>query len=496
MEIEDMDKALTSTQGDPMKDDTGVYVETLNLNPYKFMDDAYYGEAGFKDGTYLTPHMREMQYTSRRQLSTYKNFVKPILDAMIDPVFADTIPRNIDQGSLFANFIKDTDNNGTTLDQAVSEIVHMVVRHGQAFVIMDNFTKDDMPETLVEARKGRVFPYLLVKSALDVDSSKLDKWGNIQSITFTDVKATVDKKEVQLYRTWTAQYSQVVTKSGQTYAPYAPPVMHGLGILPVIPVYKNPRRDKTKLCVSPPHYDIARICLAIYNKESEVRDLERAQSFSMLCVQTDRGGNLTIGSRNVLFMPMDCTIPPMFISPNPSILVGLMVNAEKMRDDMYKLAEQSGVTAVKSEASGVAEAYKFYGHETVLQKMSGLAKAVDYAIFDLFCMYTDETPLYEADYPVDFAPGNISVEVDTLDKYLKQDLPPKAKSLALQKWTRLILSDQDPDELEEAIEEIEATAEEEEPEAYTIEPAGETGMVEDPEEPETGSIGETGMIEE
>lgn len=492
----DIDKAMTVEVADPSKDDTSMYVETLNLNPYKFMDDAYYGEAGFKDGTYLTPHMREMQYTSRRQLSTYKNFVKPILDAMIDPIFADTIPRNLDQSSLFASFVTDTDNNGTTLDQAVSEIVHMVVRHGQAFVIMDNFTQDDMPATLVEARRDRVFPYILIKSALDVDSSKLDKWGNILSITFLDVKTTVNKKEVQLYRTWTSEYSQVMTKSGETYAPYAPPVIHGLGVIPVIPVYKNPRRDKTKLCVTPPHYDIARICLAIYNKESEVRDLERAQSFSILCVQTDRGGNLTIGSKNVLFMPMDCTIAPMFISPNPSILVGLMVNAEKMRDDMYKLAEQSGVTAVKSESSGVAEAYKFYGHETVLQKMSALAKAVDKAIFDLFCLYTKETPDYEADYPVDFAPGNISVEVDTLDKYLKQDLPPKAKALALQKWTRLILSDQDPDDLQEAIDEIEEANED--TEDSTIEPQGETGMMGETgmEMDETGSMGETGMMQE
>jgi len=484
---------ISNTQVDPTYDDTLLYVNPHTVSPYKFMDDAYYGEAGFGDGTYLSPHLREMFYNARRQISTYKNFVKPILNAMLDPVFADVVSRKVDTASLFSSFIEDTDNNGTNLDQALQETLCTVNRHGQAFIVMDNFRADDMPETMMAARQDRIYPYIMIKNALDVDSSILDKWGNIRSITFIDIKVSSNKKQIQTYRTWTSEYSQVVTKTRDSYTAYAPPIVHGLGVIPVIPVYKSVRRDKTKLCVSPPHYDISRIALAIYNKESEVRDLERSQSFSLLCIQSDRGGNISIGNKNVLYISNETTNMPTFISPNPSILIGLMINAEKMRDDMYKLAEQSGVTAVKSEASGVAEAYKFYGHETVLQKASALAKKVDYAIFDLFCLYTGETLDYEADFPTDFAPGNITIEVDTLDKYLKLALPPLANALALQKWTRLILSDQDPEDLEAAIEEIERIGEEKST-ASIIEPTdmmgGDTGM----QMVDIGMEGATGML--
>ncbi len=464
----DVDTLLANSVADPASTDVSMYKNPQTVNQYKLMDDAYFEEGGFSDGTYLTPHQREMFYTARRETSTYKNFVKPILDAMINPVFAAPIPRTVDPNSLFASFITDTDNNGMTMDCLVSESIHTCIRHGQVFVIIDNFGATDQPETLQQARKDRVFPYAMIKTALDVTDYTLDKWGNLLTITFIAEKRKIGKDTIQLYRKWTMMDSQLVMKKGDIYIPVDEPVIHGLGVLPVITVYRAPRRDKTKLLVTPPYLGITKLSLGIYNKESEIRDLERAQSFSVLCVQSDRGGNITLGSRNVLYIPVETTIAPQFISPNPSILVGLMVNAEKMRDDMYKLAEQNGVTAVRSEASGVAEAYKFFGHETVLQKGSQLSKDLDQAIFDLFCLYTNETPEYKTEYPVDFAPGNISVEVDTLDRYLKQDLPAEAKALALKKWTRLILGDQDPEEVNEALEAIDEMAEPEE--ASTVEP--------------------------
>lgn len=478
--MSDVDTLLANSVADPSSTDVSMYKNPQSINPYKLMDDAYFEEGGFADGTYLTPHQREMFYTARRETSTYKNFVKPILDAMINPVFAAPIPREVDPNSLFASFIQDTDNNGMTMDCLVSEAIHTCIRHGQVFVIIDNFGVTDQPETLQQARKDRVFPYVVIKTALDVADYTLDKWGNLITITFIAEKRQIGKDTIQLYRKWTKTDSQIVMKKGDAYIPVDEPVIHGLGVLPVITVYRAPRRDKTKLLVTPPYLGITKLSLGIYNKESEIRDLERAQSFSVLCVQSDRGGNITLGSRNVLYIPVETTIAPQFISPNPSILVGLMVNAEKMRDDMYKLAEQSGVTAVKSEASGVAEAYKFFGHETVLQKGSQLSKDLDQAIFDLFCLYVNETTEYKTEYPVDFAPGNISVEVDTLDKYLKQDLPDEAKALALKKWTRLIFGDQDPEEVNEALEAIDKMAEPEE--ASTIEPPSQGMPTESPEE--------------
>lgn len=489
---QDVDSLMRIVASDNSHDDVSVYVEPLNLNPYDFMDHAYYGTRGFRDGTYLTPHTREMFYRARRQTSVYKNYVRPILDAMVTPIFADAIPRSIDSSSLFADFVYDVDNNGVSLDNFVNECMKTCIRHGQVFVVMDNFTESDMPETVLDARSERVFPYVMIKTANDVKSYSLDKWGNLQSIIFFDRIATINNKEVQLYRRWDANSSQITIEKDGSYTPAEPEVVHGLGVIPVLTMYSAPRRCKQKLLIEPPLYDIARIALVIYNKDSEVRDLERAQSFSVLCVQSDRGGNLSLGAHNVIFVPPETQFMPTFISPNPAILVGLMVNSEKLRDDLYKLAEQNGVTAVKSMTSGVAESFRFFGHETVLQRVSRMASTLDYAIFDLFCRYTNETPTYTADYPVDFAPGNITAEVDSLDKYLKQNLPAKAKSLALKKWTRLVLNDQDQEELQEALDEIDEIAEGQPAQVTTTQPVGKTDMEGSMEEPDDDG-GESGM---
>lgn len=489
----DVDTLMTASAVDNSHDDVSVYVEPLKLNIYKFMNDAYFGTGGFRDGTYLTPHNREMFYTSRRQTSVYKNYVRPILDAMVNPIFADIIPRNVDSNSLFSSFIEDVDNNGTSLDNAVNEAMKICIRHGQVFIVMDNFVASDQKETILDARAHRVFPYIMIKTAVDVKDFVLDKWGNIQSIIFYDRKIKDNNNnDLQLYRKWDNNISQLMIEKNSKLIPYAEEVIHGLNAIPVISMYSAPRRDRSKLLIDPPLYDIARIALVIYNKDSEARDLERSQSFSVLCIQSDRAGNLSLGAHNVIFVPPETQFMPSFISPNPSILVGLMVNSEKLREDLYKLAEQNGVQAIKSEASGVSEAFRFFGHETVLQRVSGMASTLDNAIFDLFCMYTGEQPEYNIDYPRDFAPGNISVEVDSLQKYLQQDPPQKAKSLALKKWTRLILSDQDPEELQEALNEIDQETINDDPEnppiAQDIVPEfiGDTGMQEEPNEGEAG----------
>ena len=478
---------------DASVDDVSAFRDPITQNAYVLMDDAYKGTGGFRDGSYLIPYGREMFYNMRRQFSTYKNYIKPIFNAMIEPIFADEIPRTYPENGLFSYFVEDVDNNGTSLQDTMNEAMQITVRQGQVFVIMDNFEEDDMPATLQEARQDRKFPYILLKTALDLDSYKLDKWGNIEEITFIDAKIEILSKEIQTYRKWDSQASYILKKIGDGKYEVLKTISHNLGVIPVIACYRNPRMNKQELLIDPPYYDMMRLALSIYNKDSELRDLERSQTFSLLVVQSDRSGNLNIGRRNVIFVRSDTTITPAYISPNPQISIGLMASIDKATDDLYKLAEQSGVTAVRTESSGVSEAFKFFGHETVLRKISNLSRRLEEAIAHLFSIFTGENlDEYTADYPVDFAPGSITSEVDMMDKYLKMDPPKKAYAMALEKVTRLVLSDQDQKKLEEAIDQIQEEGENE-PEPTPIEPIGETGI-----QGETGSngfesMGETGI---
>lgn len=461
--IANISNTTTSVWSDQGPDDISAYREPLSIDDCRLTDNAYYGEDGFRTCSYLVPFSRENFYNGRRQISTYKNQVKPILDAMVDPVFKDVIARNFanknNTDSLFSDFIENVDNANTTLQEFMDEATRILVRHGQVFVVVDNFPIEMQPKTKQEAKNNRILPYIILKTKLDVaDDGKaytLDRWGNLASIIFIDVKIKRFEKEIQLYRKWDANMSVLLQKTNGIYEPFEQPVEHGLGRIPVITAYRTRRHDKQKLYVNPPAYDFVRASLSIFNLESELRDLQRSQAFAILVVQSDNRNHLGLGSHNVLFVGKDTSIPPGFISPSTEIMTSLAENIKRHQEDLYRLAEQSGVTGVRTESSGITESFKFFGHESVLRQVSMLAKSLEESIAKMFSAYTKEDLSdYDADYPTDFSPANVNSEVDMIDKYLKMNPASKAKALAMEKVTRLVLADQDEKRLQEAIDEI------------------------------------------
>lgn len=451
----EIDKIMQqSVSADPQSTDISMYVDPTQVSPYKLVDDAYYGEGGFRNGTYITPNIREQFYKSRISISTFKNYTKPILNALIDPIFKKAIPRTAELTSLWAGFLKNCDCSGTNLDNFIHDTLNQSIRHGLAFVVMDNYSV--IPESKQDALLSRTYPYVMHKTIMEVSDYKLDDWGNLVSIVFIDkqVKDASSGNMVQTYRYWDNTVTRLVTKSKDNSYVTLNEVQHNLGVIPVLVLYSSTRRDLTKLEVSPPFYDLVKLNLALYNKESEIRDLERAQAFSILCVQTDRGGNLTIGSHNVLFVSPEVQFMPSYISPDPTILAGLVSGGEKLRDDLFRLAEQSGVTGVQNQASGISQSYSFFGQETVLQKNSQLCSTLDTAIFNLFGLYTKESVDYTVDYPDSFSPSNATADVTNLTTYIGLNPPPKARNLAMEKMTKILLGDQDEAALDAAIKEI------------------------------------------
>ena len=141
------------------------YVDTNKLNPYLFCSHAYEGDAGFRDGNYLIPFERELFYPKRKTFSAYRNFVKPIINAIVDPVFSSKIIRET-ENDLFQEFIYNCDNKGTDLHYFSKEIATLARLHGVCFVVMDNFS--EVPDTRSEAIAQRKLPYIYIQKAYNV----------------------------------------------------------------------------------------------------------------------------------------------------------------------------------------------------------------------------------------------------------------------------------------------------------------------------------------
>ena len=463
----DIDQLVSNAVGaDANVSDTSEYKSTLNLNIYEYMEEAHDGTGGFRNGRYLIPHSREMNYTSRRDFSFYKNFFRPTLRAMIEPVFTEKATRGVTNEAgveqtnlMFNEFIENCDNTGKHLQSFTEKAIKTSRLHGVSFVIMDNFRPEDMPETKGKAKEERKFPYVYMRKAQQVDGYTVDKFGNLQTITFIDLPEVVvmsDGKRVEeeRWRTWTANEVIVSKKLPGGKMEIIDTIVHGLGVLPVISIYSVNRDDNTKILVDPPLYDLARINTSgIYNKDSEMRELERSQEFAVFCVQAEQAGDITLGSSNVLFVPMGANMPQ-YVSPDSNTIKELRENQIALIESFFQIAEQSGVTGVQSSKSGVAMQWDFFAHESVLKKTSQLAVSFEEEVSILFKLYTGELFEYMVDYPFDFQPQNVKEELEVLDKVLLTNPKPKTRALVEAKIARLTLSDAEPDQLADAITEI------------------------------------------
>jgi len=394
-------------------------VDPRGVNPYLFVSDFYDGVGGVYDGSYLMSYIRESFLESRRQQATYRNFLKPIVRATIDPVFSARIIRE-SNSEMFDEFLDNVDNRDNRMTQFSSNVATLSRLHGVCFTVMDNFTL--VPELERDAIEQRKFPYIYNQPAYTVDSHKVDEFNRLVSISFFRYEE-IDKKQYKIVTTWDSNY-KIVEYFHDTNLIKTEAHEHNLGVLPIVVTYL----DSTSLTLPPPPvYDMAKLCYTIFNKDSEIRDAERAQAFNIFYLQTDtENNNLTIGPRNAIVIPPgnDITITPGFASPDPAILEGLVNNNEKLIESLYSIAAQNGINAVK-QTSGVAESYKFFASNQQLKKTATLATNFELKVADLFSLYVSKEIEYKSVFPSTWDPFYAKLSIDELIKLVELDLSPE-----------------------------------------------------------------------
>ena len=435
-------------------------VNMAAINVYQLMDEAYHGTGGFRDGRYLIPFARESNYNARRQLAHYKNYTKPIVRAMVEPVFSEIAPRSVkdeagnDVENLFRAFIDDCDASETYLQDYTHKAVNVCRRHGVVFTVMDNFDSTAQPATVSEALTSRIYPYIYMKKANEVESYSTDQFGNLTEICFTDATVKVNGVEQRRWRRWDQQDSVLLSKSsdGKNSWVEISRATHGLGVVPVLMSFSESREETQQILPDPPLYDLARLNAVIYNQSAEIRDQERSQAFSIFYMQGAPAGDLAIGPTNFINIPDGATISPGYASPNFAIIQGLVQNQEQIRKDLFTIAEQAGVVGVQSSESGIAKAFDFFAHEETLKTTSRIATTLEEGISELFKKYTKEDFVYVVIYPMDFAPMGLDRDVDRIDKVLKMpNLNFTFAAKIQEKLARLMMADEDQSVVKEII---------------------------------------------
>lgn len=435
----------------------------LDMNEYTLLENAYYGDGGFKTGEYLVPHIRETpeKYIRRQRLAYYLNYVAPVVNSHVNPVFKQEPEREWNNNTLFSGFVEDIDMLGTPLTRFMKRSGRIAKLHSVAFIVVDNVS--DQPGNMADVIKQRAFPYAYIVTRNQVITCKTNKAGRLIEFSYT-VAAETSSNLVTQTETWTwtattwkCQGADGTIKEGD----------HKLGRLPVIPLLSRPG-EPGKLMPQSEFYNIAQTNLALYNLCSEIRELMRAQAFGILTYpiadnqEEEDLKEVVVGPENLLGYQGELSNKPEYIAPPADQLQQLREERNDLIKEIYRMAQLSHVAGVETKASGVAKEWDFESEgNQVLADFALNCQEAEYEIARVFELWTNSTVDYSSKYADDFGVVDVGAILDEVTKALDANISPQFNTEVKKKAVAVYLNDLPEDRYDAIIKDIDARGQDE-----------------------------------
>lgn len=296
------------------------YIEWLPV--WRELGFIYEGDGPYSNGNALVPHPRELKYqtdldgnpnydvvigempkfTRRKQLACYLNFAQAIVDTIVDHLFAKRPARMVEplpDGSPhpLMKWWENVDGFGTSMTDWLRQEMTMAAVYGFEWVVMDRMGSPTTPVPMSAAEQGQ----LVLRSWIPPDCLDwLAPRGRIAAAKFIEAKERVDLSEVTATTTLPGS-----GQMGEMLAQDTPDVEfflwdsqawvhldrdggeikranHGFGECPVVPLYCR-KRARVPVIGRSLLRD-PRTFRDHYNQYSELRELERSQTFSIFQV--------------------------------------------------------------------------------------------------------------------------------------------------------------------------------------------------------------------
>jgi len=397
-----------------------VNVDLRNL--HTLCVDSYLGIGGYLDGSYLQEFAREENFDARLQNSYYENQIIGMVTSATAPIFGDKVQRTYDT-EIYKSFCQNVDMIGTDLTTFLKECSTYHTLLGNVFIVMDNV---ESPSTTVgSAIKNRDYPFLYKKLPHEMKSVKVDRFGGVEKATFSLGKREINGKETECFRTvsngaqcdWYTGDDKKRVDIGETIQGTRI-IMTGTEIMPV-----------------PPFLSLCQIARTIYNMDSEQRDLERAQAFSLLQLPSDMPEKATkIGVHNVLYVGNEGTRDAKYVSPDAQILQTLGISSDRMTVRMKDQARNLGIRVVeKHYKSGTALSHDYAPSYAVLASGSIVFEGVEYDIRNMFNEVAGQSDKTKINYNRDYSPSpdkNVE-DYNTLVGAMKTDYGEKRNAIII-----------------------------------------------------------------
>lgn len=443
---------------------TAAYRDVHQLSVYDFMDHTYNGSHGYRDCSYLIPSIREAFYERRRAMSYYVNIFKPMVDAMINPVFNGKIERTHNDNIRCDMIIANCDNAGTHINTFEKNVLTTARLCSISFVVVENFTASELSDDESVNIADRKIPYVYEKTPQEAAEWTCNRQGGLLSITFCDRIENVEGSEAKqrhYYRYFDAtEWAEFYIdnpilpigndKNIRIETARAP---HGLGEIPVIAVLNFARSSNLKKLPNPEFYNLAYLCFSLFQKESQVVMGELYQTFSLLYVSNWGKTGLQAGATNFIDCGPDAKFPPGYAAPPQEGLKTVISNCERLKEEIANEAQQNGITGLKESASGLAKQWDFQTKAVVLRETATAGQELDYRIMGLVEKYQKTSFEYVSNFPMNYEPNTETIRIaDMLN--IVDKIPGGPLYMAAAKELAAILWKHDPEKVAEIVAEI------------------------------------------
>ena len=325
-----------------------------HMNVWQVLLDAFEGEGGFLDGSYLWPYPRESQedFEKRKTMARYHNYLETLVDLYVRFMFTAGVRRE-SKSPEYNAWIEDVNGAGTPLNDFLKQLAAMALVNGHACALLDKTADPAVGPSKADERASVVASIFTATATAD--------W-RFSGATLTAVKLLEQAPPVGIvdalptgeldvqYLLWDKDGWARFSADGTLVDGGMP----GLGLVPLVVLRPKPSQRSNMLGRA--LVSNANVIRACFNRAAEEDQVIRDQAFSVLTVSLDKDADVdqakaqlgsVVGTAKALVVKgtIDYKTPdqqvPGTIRANIAYLVQEMFRAAHVRQNKDSLAAES-----------------------------------------------------------------------------------------------------------------------------------------------------------
>lgn len=373
--------------------------------------------------TELVRYMRESdaKFGARNAVAVYNNHLRAACERFVGFLGRRRPQRDGADAPLIKLAVEDADRRGTHIDRFWTSVALHLKARGSMLIVIDK--PEGAPANLADQQRRRAVPYIRTANPEDVIEYVIDPYsGLFISIKLAAVElignelVSVEREYTQT--AWTIRQSDggALISSGT----------HAFGQCPVIAITET----GGVFPVFGKFAQIADLSRRIFNASSELDEILRSQTFSLLTMQVKPEEqasfdpavvSATVGTHSMLVHGGDT---PAYISPDSGPAEVYMKRIESLEQSIRRISMEDATEQGAQAESGVARKLRFEALNADLATFATSLQQAERQVWVMFNRALMTSTTVNVTWPSDFNLADVIAELDILTLMQSAGFPP------------------------------------------------------------------------